>query len=633
MKFQEMRRPARIAVSIFGVAGAVEIFVLLTRVSWIADRSFLLMAVLAVCTARAKVRLIGSSTLSLLTSVVLATVMWLGTEAAIAVSIMGVVVQSAFPWKRSTLHHVVFNIGMIGSTAALAGTGYRLVVPHDNLGSREQFVGILIACFIYYLCNSIFVSMIVSLSSGTPIVGVWYNNFFFTAPAFFLAGIISFGALKLASVLQFAVLAAIAPVLALTYYSHRVYLDSLAKEKKHAAEMAALNATLEVRVAERSESLRVAKELAEQASRTKSAFLANMSHELRTPLNAVIGYSEMLQEEVSECGHTEFIEDLQKIGTAGKHLLALINDILDLSKIEAGKVQAHVESFQFGDVLKEVVATVQPLATKNNNTLEITGDDFVRMVSDETKLRQVLINLAANACKFCEGGKVSIIVDGRSGESADCVQISISDTGIGMHPDQLERLFQPFVQADSSTTRKFGGSGLGLAISRKFCRLLGGDISVTSAPGKGSTFVVILPRDISETPPAMLVPAPLDAAATVPPTESSEGAIVVIDDDPVARELIARSLRREGYLPICSSNVKEGLEQARRMRPVAIRMDVKMYGIDGWTGLKMIQSDPELTGTPVIMVSIVGDREKAIQLRPRAYLSKPMNHARLANEI
>jgi signal transduction histidine kinase len=491
--------PARILVSVFAAAGVIELLVALRTGPSSAGGVFFLMLGLGIVTARAKVRLPGGSTLSLLTSVALAALMLLGTPGALVVSVMGVVVQSSFPWSRRISHRICFNVGMVSTTVLLAASGYTWIVSATNPSTGDQVAGVLMASFIYYLCNSIFVSLVVSLSSRTSIWHLWHSNFLYTAPAFLLAGVIAFVAVRLALVIQFAVLAAIVPMLALTYYSIRVYLGSLAKEKKHAAEVSELNATLERRVEERSESLRIAKELAEQASRAKSAFLANMSHELRTPLNAIIGYSEMLQEISHDSGDTQPVEDLRKICTAAKHLLSLINDLLDISKIEAGKVVVHVERFDLAEVLHEVTGTVEPLAAKNRNALHVMRCESIPMRSDRTKICQVLLNVLSNACKFTEAGAVSITVRRKNGEDGDCVEIRVADTGIGMEPELLNRLFEPFTQADTSTTRRFGGTGLGLAISRKFCHLLGGDICVTSAPGRGSTFEIRLPVDISET--------------------------------------------------------------------------------------------------------------------------------------
>jgi signal transduction histidine kinase len=492
-RFAEMPVPARVAVCLFGLIGTIELVTSLSIVSVNNTPFFFLMLALGVVCARTKVRLPGGSTLSLLTSVVLATVMLIGAAAAIATGVLGVVIQSSFPWDRRLPHRTIFNMGMVALTVGLAGLGYRVVVNSSHPGASGQFAGMLIASFIYYICNTIFVSLIVALSSRKPIWNLWHSNFLYTAPAFFFAGLVAFGSIKFAAVFQFGVLAAVVPVLALTYYSIRVYLASLEREKKHAHEMVELNETLERRVVERSHSLRVAKEQAEQASRAKSAFLANMSHELRTPLNAIIGYSEMLHEIAVESGQEEPVHDLVKIRTAAKHLLSLINDLLDLSKIEAGKIQVHVDAFDLLDVLEEVVSTVQPLADKNKNVLRISGGESIRMVSDRTKTAQILINVATNACKFTEAGSISIAACKQSLDSGAGVRIEVTDTGIGMEPEIIERLFEPFMQADTSTTRRFGGTGLGLAISRKFCRMLGGDISATSVRGKGSTFTVTLP--------------------------------------------------------------------------------------------------------------------------------------------
>jgi signal transduction histidine kinase len=240
--------------------------------------------------------------------------------------------------------------------------------------------------------------------------------------------------------------------------------------------------------------LRIAVAAAEEADRAKSTFLATMSHELRTPLNAIIGYSEMLQEEAQDLGAASFVEDLGKIQSASRHLLALINDILDLSKIEAGKMELHLEPLPLPQLIEEVGATVAPLAAKKGNTLEVRCAPEVGVIhGDVTRLRQGLLNLLSNACKFTEKGRVRLEALRLTASGKDWIQVRVSDTGIGMTPEQMQKLFQAFSQADTSTTRKYGGTGLGLAITRKLCRLMGGDVFVESAPGKGSTFTLQIP--------------------------------------------------------------------------------------------------------------------------------------------
>jgi PAS domain S-box-containing protein len=262
------------------------------------------------------------------------------------------------------------------------------------------------------------------------------------------------------------------------------------------AQVTAANKLLRIEIAERKKAeiaLQEALHKAEAASRAKSTFLANMSHELRTPLNAIIGYSEMLEEEALESGLADIIPDTQKIRNAGRHLLTLINDILDLSKIEAGRMELYLEKFDLRNLIEEVVATLHPLVEKNHNQLQLSCSvNLGVMYADLTKIRQILFNLLSNALKFTEGGTVILTATREQSGGSDWVYLQVSDTGIGMSAEQQQGLFQPFMQGDASTTRKYGGTGLGLAISRLFCQMMGGDITLESQLGVGSTFTVQL---------------------------------------------------------------------------------------------------------------------------------------------
>jgi signal transduction histidine kinase len=231
------------------------------------------------------------------------------------------------------------------------------------------------------------------------------------------------------------------------------------------------------------------------AETARTAFLANMSHELRTPLNAIIGYSEMLLEEAERRGHTDFVPDLQKIYGAGRHLLALINDMLDLAKIEAGKIELVYETAEVGALVSDVASTIAPLISRNGNTLEVSvPGDLGTVRADVTRLRQILFNLLGNAAKFTDGGRITLVVSGDGAPSADVLVFRVTDTGIGLTSEQQARLFQPFTQAEPVTSRRYGGTGLGLAISRAFAEMMGGSIGVESEPGRGSTFTLRLPR-------------------------------------------------------------------------------------------------------------------------------------------
>jgi adenylate cyclase len=376
--------------------------------------------------------------------------------------------------------------------------------------------------------------------------------------------------------------------------------------------------------------LEQARELSEVANRTKSQFLANMSHELRTPLNAIIGYSEILQEDAADNDQEQLIPDLKKIEGAGRHLLGLINDILDLSKVEAGKMEVYLEEVEISSLLGEVGAIIRPLVAKSGNTLEISVASGVgSMRTDRTKLKQCLLNVLSNASKFTQDGKLTVAVE-RTDRAV--IQMTISDTGIGMSEEQLGRLFQAFSQADASTTKKFGGTGLGLAITRHFCRLLGGDISVTSRVGEGSTFTIVVPDQVAQPhQPEIPIDLPQEPLAEPANADSSPITVLVVDDDPASRDLLATNLRREGYQIVQARGGDEALELAFKLRPDAITLDVLMPKTDGWAVLGALKANPALCDIPVIMVTVAPDRGIGLSLGAAEVMTKPVDRAELTS--
>jgi hypothetical protein len=368
--------------------------------------------------------------------------------------------------------------------------------------------------------------------------------------------------------------------------------------------------------------LRKARDAAVLANKTKSEFLANMSHELRTPLNAVIGYSELLIEDAEdvEPKNTSLINDLQKIHGAGSHLLSLINDVLDMSKIESGRMELDLQDLELEPLLNSIKTTVEPIALRDQNYIVVETKDLpATMRTDPQKLKQILMNLMSNACKFTKGGLVHL---GAYGEPGGWVRLQVRDEGIGMTPEQRNKIFKPFVQADSSTTRRYGGTGLGLAISLRFCEILGGRIEVESEPGKGSTFEVWLP--MTARPPSIppgLAPAP------------GEATVLVIDDDQLTYDTLNRALSERGFQVEWAATGADGVNAAKRHQPHVIVLDVVMPGMDGWEVLTSLKADPETESIPVIMVTLLEESNVGVSLGAVDYLVKPIKAPRLLAAI
>jgi len=419
--------------------------------------------------------------------------------------------------------------------------------------------------------------------------------------------------------------------------------DNLQDEVAHAT-VELRNTLLELE--KKNRELDVQSSRAQEANKSKSRFLANMSHELRTPLNAIIGYSEMLEEEAEQAGDTDYIPDMQKVNLAGRHLLSLINDILDLSKVEAGKMTLYLETADVEPVVKYAVSTTRPLAAQNSNELVLDCDPNIgSMRMDVTKVRQVLFNLLSNACKFTEEGTITLAVKRIEMGNKEWIEFTVSDTGIGMTPDQMEHLFEAFAQADASIAKKYGGTGLGLTLSKSFSKLMGGEIDVCSESGKGSVFTLLLPVEPpasvavkGEEDPVVLADTPVGDAGIVRftsdlPAKSERrtqiSRVLIIDDDTLVHDMLRRMFVKEGFEVYTATNGEEGLDRARDIRPNVIILDVLMPGMDGWSVLASLKGDNELSGIPVVMLSMVDDRTRGYALGVTEYLTKPADKQQL----
>ncbi len=373
--------------------------------------------------------------------------------------------------------------------------------------------------------------------------------------------------------------------------------------------------------------METARDEARDASDQKTKFFANMSHELRTPLNAILGYGEMLYEDCEDLGYDDLLPDLKKITSSGSHLLSLINNILDLSKIEAGKMELFITSFEIENMIQTIKDVSEPLAAKNDNGFVINLDGAMGSMSqDETKLRQCLTNFLSNGFKFTKNGTVTLDVKSRLDGEIEFIDFAVIDTGAGMSAEGVAKVFEEYTQAERSTSANYGGTGLGLPISKKFAEMMGGDVVVTSEEGKGSVFTLSVPRECPEYNED-------EVDSNVINLDSDDNLVVLVDDDVAMHDLIKRTISKLNLTLIGATNSEKGMELIREVKPKLILLDVLMPGRDGWSLLKECKTDSELKDIPVIMISQLNQSNLAASLGANDYLTKPIDRTHFVNTI
>jgi signal transduction histidine kinase/CheY-like chemotaxis protein len=558
---------------------------------------------------------------------ILATLILIGEPEAVLVSMICIGSLCAFRTPRMRLYRASFNVASFVVTTWLTGETYQAFGGRPGIvEGGDAIVALMVATLVFYLANTYSVSGVVALANRLPVLRVWQDNFLWSAPSFLAGGSLALGMSYFLDRYGIGSFLLSLPFCVLIYYSYKLYLEKLEERRQHLKDIEQMNADLERKVRERTLEL-------ERANSLKSEFLANMSHELRTPLNAIIGFSELLLDP----GFGELNEDQRgyaaDIHSSGRHLLNLINDILDLSKIEAGKMRLRREVFPLGPVVEEAMALLRVDAARKRLTFTTDVDaSRDRLEADRSKVKQVLSNLLSNAVKFTPaGGAVTVRLRG----DGEWMRLAVEDTGIGIRPEDQGRIFDAFTQVDGSLARQYQGTGLGLTLVRRFVEMHGGRVSVESVPERGSRFLVDLPGrrppSDEETAGEEAADGPALATAgdggTLVAPAGSDDPIFVIEDNLSNLKLVRDLLRSRGYAVASSSSGEEALDALKFLTPRLILIDVQLPGMDGLQVARLLAARPAIRDVPIVAVTahaMPGDEERAREAGCVAYVSKPI---------
>ncbi len=608
------------------------------------DTEFLMLALIGAVMAPHTVHLGMRVEMSISHPFILATMILLGTANAVLISILCIASLCFIRTPRMELYRALFNISSFVVTTFTTCRTYVLFGGSPQGGGAVPMVALMVATLVFYLVNTYSISGVVALSGRLNLFKVWHENFLWSAPSFFAGGSLALGMsyfLQRFGIYSFVLSL---PFCVLIYYSYKLYLDKLEEKKQHLEDIERMNADLERKVKERTQELEVVNQKLQEsnlelqrANSLKSEFLANMSHELRTPLNAVIGFSELLLDTGSGTLGEDQKDYVADILSSGRHLLELINEILDLSKIEAGKMKLSAEEFEIGPVCEEAMALLRVEAGRKHIEIVLEVEDpALEVRADRNKIKQILNNLLSNAVKFTHpGGRVTL----RTQCVKDRLVVSVIDTGIGIREEDQERIFQAFTQVDGSYARRYQGTGLGLTLVRKFVEMHGGSVTLESRFGEGSQFSFTIPGVLTPRPQAeaaSLAEMPEGVSRLTHTAERQGDLILVVEDNPINLKLVRDILKASGYRVAESTTGEEALDALKFIRPDLILMDIQLPGMDGLRAARLLRDNPETRDIPVVALTahvMKGDEVRAKEAGCAGYIPKPIEPGNFQRQI
>jgi len=608
------------------------------------DTEFLMLALIGAVMAPHTVHLGMRVEMSISHPFILVTMILLGTANAVRISILCIASLCFIRTPRMEFYRALFNISSFVVTTFATCRSYVFFGGSAQGGGVVPMVALMVATLVFYLVNTYSISGVVALSGRLNLFKVWHENFLWSAPSFFAGGSLALGMsyfLQRFGIYSFVLSL---PFCVLIYYSYKLYLDKLEEKKQHLEDIERMNADLERKVKERTQELEVVNQKLQEsnlelqrANSLKSEFLANMSHELRTPLNAVIGFSELLLDTGSGTLGEDQKDYVADILSSGRHLLELINEILDLSKIEAGKMKLSAEEFEIGPVCEEAMALLRVEAGRKHIEIVLDVEDSALEVrADRNKVKQIMNNLLSNAVKFTHpGGRVTL----RTRRVVDRLAVSVIDTGIGIKDEDQERIFQAFTQVDGSYARRYQGTGLGLTLVKKFVEMHGGSVTLESRFGEGSHFTFTIPGVLTPRPQAeeaSLSERPEGVTRLTHDADRQGDLILVVEDNPINLKLVRDILKASGYRVAESTTGEEALDALKFIRPDLILMDIQLPGMDGLRAARLLRDNPETRDIPVVALTahvMKGDEVRAKEAGCAGYIPKPIEPGNFPRQI